>query len=113
MRVGRRWLRVLARRPVWATLLLLAVIAVYQLWGALAAEDKLAAAGLDELAGPVHVEVVVDIAPEQFHMFAFQRAGRLVEVEAPSVFLMDVPPDRLRELAAKYWVAEIRPWAGR
>jgi len=105
-------LGLLAARPVWATLLLLAVIAAYQVWGTLAASAKLAAAGLDDADGPVHVEVVLDIEPEQFHMFAFQRAGRLVEVEAPSVFLMDVPPARLRELAANYWVAEIRPWAG-
>lgn len=108
-----RWRGVLAARPVWATLLLVAVIAAYQLWGTLAGSAKLAAAGLDGADGPVNVEVVVDIEPEQFHMFVFQRAGRLVAVEAPSVFLMDVPPARLRELAANYWVAEIRPWAGR
>jgi hypothetical protein len=107
------WLTVLAARPVWATLLLIAIIAAYQLWGTLAASAKLAAAGLDDADDPVHVEVVVGIEPEQFHMFAFQRAGRLVEVDTPSVFLMDVPPARLRELASNYWVAEIRPWAGR
>lgn len=108
-----QWLTVLAARPVWATLLLVAVIAAYQIWGTLAASAKLAAAGIADMDSPVHVEVVVGIEPEQFHMFAFQRAGRLVAVEEPSVFLMDVPPARLRELAANYWVAEIRPWAGR
>ena len=108
-----RLMRVLAARPVWATLLVLAALAAWQLWGTLAAAHKLAAGGFEERAGPVHVEVVVDIEPEQFHMFAFQAAGRLVEVAAPSVYLMDVPPERLRELAANYWVAEIRPWAGR
>lgn len=109
----RARLRLLRARPIWATLLVLVAIAAWQLSGSIAAARKLAAGGLDDLSAPAHVEVVVDIEPEQFHMFAFQAAGRLVEVAAPSVYLMDVPPDRLHALAAHYWVAEIRPWAGR
>jgi hypothetical protein len=93
--------------------LLVLAIALYQLWGTWAAASKLRAAGLDGVGGRVHVEVVVSIVPEQFHMIRFQNAGRLVEVRAPSVFLMDVAPEALRELAGEYWVAEIRPWPGR
>ena len=45
-------------------------------------------------------------------MAIFQDAGRLIAVREPSVFVMDVPPDKLRGLAAHYWVRAIKPWTG-
>jgi hypothetical protein len=73
---------------------------------------KLRAAGLAGVERRVHVELLLGFAPEPFHIAIFQDAGRLIRVEGPRVFLMDVPPDALRDLAARYWVKAVRPWAG-
>jgi hypothetical protein len=100
------------RRPVVATALLLAGWLAFHGWGWWSASAKLRAAGLDRVAGAVHVELVLGIAPEPFHMAIFQDAGRLIAVREASVFLMDVPPDALRRLAAHYWVRAVKPWAG-
>jgi hypothetical protein len=94
------------------TALLVAAVLVFHAWAWWSGEAKLRAAGLDRATGNVHVELVLRIAPEPFHMALFQEAGRLTAVREPSVFLMDVPPDRLRGLARRYWVRAVRPWAG-
>jgi hypothetical protein len=98
--------------PVVATVLLLAAWVAFQAWTAWSGGAKLRAVGLDHVTGQVHVEVVLRITPEPFHMAIFQDSGRLIAVREPSVFVMDVPPDKLRSLAAYYWVQAIRPWAG-
>jgi len=100
------------QRPVVVTALLLAAWLTFQAWAWWSGGAKLRAAGLDHAAGQVHVEVVLGITPEPFHMAIFQDAGRLIAVRGSSVFVMDVPPDRLRSLAAHYWVRAVRPWAG-
>jgi hypothetical protein len=33
-------------------------------------------------------------------------------VDGSRAFLMDVPPEHLRDLAARYWVKAVRPWSG-
>jgi hypothetical protein len=109
---GRTVQRALRHRPVLVTaVLLLAWIAV-QVWAWSAGEGKLRAAGLEHPAAKVHVELLLRIAPEPFHVEIFQDAGRLVAVRDGSVFLMDVPPDKLRSLASRYWVRAVKPWAG-
>jgi hypothetical protein len=104
-RIGRQ-------RSVVVTALLLAAWLAFQTWAWWSGGAKLRAAGLDHAAGRVHVELVLGITPEPFHMAIFQDAGRLIAVREPSVFVMDVPPDKLRSLAAHYWVRAVRPWAG-
>jgi hypothetical protein len=104
-RVGRQ-------RPVVVTALLLAAWLGFQGWARWSGGVKLDAAGLDHATEKVHVELVLGIEPEPFHMEIFQDAGRLIAVRPPSVFVMDVPPDKLRSLAARHWVRAIRPWAG-
>jgi len=104
-RIGRH-------RPVFVTALLLALWLSFHAWASWSGEAKLRVGGLDRPAGTVHVELVLRITPEPFHMNIFQDAGRLIAVRPPSVFLMDVPPAKLRSLAARYWIREIRPWAG-
>jgi hypothetical protein len=101
-----------AHRPVWVTAVLLLAYLGLQGWAWWAGETKLRAAGLGRPAGKTHVELVLSIAPEPFHMALFQDAGRLIRVEGSSVFLMDVPPERLRGLAARSWVRAVRPWPG-
>lgn len=104
--------RIARRRPVSVTALLLAAWLVFHAWAWWSGEVKLRAAGLDHAAGKVHVELVLGITPEPFHMAIFQDAGRLIAVREPSVFVMDVPPDKLRSLAAHHWIRAVRPWAG-
>ena len=99
-------------RPVLVTALILALWLAFHAWAAWSGAVKLRAGGLDRAAGPVNVELVLRITPEPFHMSIFQDSGRLIAVRPPSVFLMDVPPDKLRGLAAHYWIRAVRPWAG-
>ena len=104
--------RAARHRPVVVTALLLAAVLAFHGWAWWSGAAKLRAAGLDGATGSVHVELVLRIAPEPFHMALFQDAGRLIAVREPSVFLMDVPPDKLRGLATRYWVRAVKPWAG-
>ena len=104
--------RVACHRPVFVTALLLAAGLAFHAWAWWSGEAKLRAAGLDQVAGKAHVELVLGIAPEPFHMAIFQDAGRLIAVREPSVFVMDVPPDKLRALASHYWVRAVKPWTG-
>lgn len=104
---------VIRQRPVWVTAWLLLALLTFQAWSAWAGAAKLRAAGLAAVDRPVHVELILGIAPEPFHVAIFQEAGRLIAVQGRSVFLMDVPPEALHDLAARYWVRAVRPWAGR
>jgi hypothetical protein len=104
--------RIGGHRPVFVTALLLAGWLAFQGWAWSSGGAKLREAGLEDTAGNVHVELVLGIVPEPFHMALFQDAGRLIAVRAPSVFMMDVPPEKLRSLAAHHWVRAIRPWVG-
>jgi hypothetical protein len=92
--------------------LLLVAWVVFHAWAWWSGGAKLRATGLDRATGKVHVEVVLGIAPEPFHMEIFQDAGRLIAVREPSVFVMDVPPDKLHGLARRFWVRAVKPWAG-
>lgn len=109
---GRTVWRVARHRPVFVTALLLATWLVLQAWTWWSGGAKLRAAGLDRATDKVHVELVLGIVPEPFHMEIFQDAGRLIAVREPSVFMMDVPPDKLRSLARRFWVRAVKPWAG-
>jgi len=60
-----------------------------------------------------HYRITLGFAPERFHQLRLQEAGRLVEVRASTVFMMDVPPAAIRELAGSYWVESIARWDGR
>jgi hypothetical protein len=104
--------RAARHRPVVVTVLLLAAWLAFHAWAWWSGGAKLRAAGLDDAAGTVHVELVLRITPEPFHMAIFQDAGRLIAVREPSVFVMDVPPDKLRRLAAHHWIRALRPWGG-
>lgn len=98
--------------PGWFTLLLAAVFAGYFGWLAVTGAAKVEAAGLAPEAGRHNVEIVLGVAPEQFHMTRLQSAGRLISFEEGSAFIMDVSDAALEELARNYWVAAIRPWEG-
>jgi hypothetical protein len=104
--------RLLRQRPVRVTAILVAAFLAYQAEAAWTGSAKLREAGLASVQQRVHVELRLAFAPEPFHVAIFQDAGRLIRVDGPRVFLMDVPPDRLRDLASRYWVKAVRPWPG-
>lgn len=109
---GRTIWRVGRHRPVFVTALVMAAWLVLHAWAWWSGGAKLRAAGLDHATGKAHVELVLGIAPEPFHMEIFQDAGRLIAVREPSVFVMDVPPDKLRTLARHFWIRAVKPWTG-
>lgn len=100
------------QRPVWVTACLLVAWLAFQAWTWSGGRTKLRAAGLAGRPGASHVELILAVSPEPFHMAIFQDAGRLIGVRGSSVFLMDVPPDQLQRLARAYWVRAVRPWSG-
>ena len=78
---------------------------------AIAAQRKLAPLGT--AAGDRgNYRVTLDFPPERFHQLRLQEAGRLVEVRGRTVFMMDVDPAALRDIAGEYWVDCDRAWNG-
>ena len=99
-------------RPLAATLAIVFACVAYQAWLTAGGARKLTDA---EIApGPRgSYEIEVAFAPEGFHVTRMQAIGRVIEGRGTSVFLMHAAPDDIRELARAYWVADVRPWAGR
>ena len=60
-----------------------------------------------------HYRITLDFAPERFHQLRLQDAGRLVEVRGSTVYMMDVSPAAIREIAGNYWVVAVARWEGR
>jgi hypothetical protein len=101
-----------ALRPLAATLLIVAACVAYQLWLSAGGARKLEAAEIAPGARGGY-EVLVNFAPEGFHVTRMQAIGRVMEVRERSVFLLDASPADMRALAREYWVADVKPWAGR
>lgn len=57
------------------------------------------------------VAVTLRFAPEGFHMKLIQDIGRVQKVDGSTVFLVDAKSAGIKDLAQRYWVARIRPWA--
>ena len=97
-------------RPLVVTLLVLLAYGGYEAWLSHGGAMKLTA---DEIASSrAHYEIIVNFAPEAFHVTRMQAIGRLIEVKGQSVFLMDVDAEDARELARNYWIADVKPWQG-
>jgi hypothetical protein len=99
------------RMPAIATVCVIAAILTYWLSGLAAAGSKLAA--LEPLAPRAHYAVKLAFPPERFHQLRLQDKGRVVEVRERVVYMMDVTPAALNEIAREYWVDAVAPWAGR
>jgi hypothetical protein len=100
------------RLPALTTLAIGVALIVYWIAGFVAAERKLDAIG--ELASPRgNYEIALDFAPERFHQLLLQERGRLVEVRGNTVYMMDVTPSALHDIARRYWVDSIRRWNGK
>lgn len=98
-------------RSVWITLLFLGLWAGYQIWAVYAGAAKLAAVDYDK-GGSAHLSVTLAFRPEAFHVALLQKAGRLIEVDGRTAYLMDVSEPAAVDLARRYWVETIEPWQG-
>jgi hypothetical protein len=98
--------------PAVATLVIGVALVVYAVVGYSAGERKLAPIGAPTLPRG-NYEIALDFAPERFHQLLLQERGRLVEVKGNTVYMMDVSPDALRDIARRYWVESIRRWSGK
>ena len=99
------------RIPAIATVCVIAAIVAYWLSGVVAAGSKLAA--LEPLPPRAHYAVTLAFPPERFHQLRLQDKGRVVEVRGRTVYMMDVTPSALTDIARAYWVDGVAPWAGR
>ena len=100
------------RVPALATAVIAAALAIYWLFALVSGQRKLEQ--IDPLpAGRGNYRITLRFAPERFHQLVLQDRGRLVEVRGSTVYLMDVPPDALRDIAQRYWVTSVDRWSGR
>jgi hypothetical protein len=99
-------------RPLVVTLALLVAYAAYEGWLSYTGAKKLTASEVPTGRPKAHYEIVVNFAPEAFHLTRVQAVGRVIEVRTTSIFVMDVSAADARELARNYWVADIKPWKG-
>ena len=100
------------RVPALATAVIAALLLTYWVLAWTGAARKLAP--LEPVAeGRAHYRIALDFAPERFHQLVLQDLGRLVEVRGNTVYMMDVTPAALHDIAERYWVASIERWSGR
>jgi|SRR5450759_5774556 hypothetical protein len=98
------------RVPALATAVIAAVLIIYSLFGIAGAQRKLAS--LEPVDAPGSYRITLDFAPERFHQVLLQDQGRLVEVRGDTVYMKDVSPNALRDIARQYWVQSVERWNG-
>lgn len=97
------------RVPLVATAVLALFFALY--WGAGYAGGARKLAALEPLGDARgSYAITLDFAPERFHQQVMQDRGRVVGVKDRTVFMMDVEPSALRDIARRYWVHSIERW---
>src|SRR2546430_2769183 len=96
------------RLPALATAVIVAALLLYLGTGYIGAQRKL------EPVAPVAARgdyaITLAFAPERFHQLRLQDEGRLVEVRGSTVYMKDVSPHALAEIAREYWVVSIARW---
>lgn len=108
--MNEQWWRVLAHPTVAITVSLLILAGAFELWSFAEGERKY---GRGEIpAGVETTDVVVEFSfkLEQFHMQLMQDTGNILRVEGSHVFLRRADVARLRRIARRYWVRDIRPF---
>ena len=95
-------------RPVWVTIVFIAGWVVWHAWAQSAGMSKLATLLLSDYdAQRMHIAIHLRFTPEQFHMTALQRVGRILKVDGSRVILANVSEENLRDLAGNFWVEAI------
>lgn len=97
------------RLPAIATGAVLLLMLLYWLAGSIGADRKSRALS-EPPAARGNYRITLDFAPERFHQVLLQDRGRLVEVRGNTVYMQDVAPAALRDIAREYWVESIASW---
>jgi hypothetical protein len=102
---------VLPRRVLWAALGFVLVVALWEGFGWVTAPTRISPelqAALDRKESALYdVAVSLPFAPRQFHIKLFQSYGIFAGSQGTTVLIRRVPPDRINEIARKYWVQRI------
>lgn len=98
------------RLPLLATALVVAALVLYTLAGTLGARHKLGP--LEPLPARGNYAITLAFPPERFHQLRLQDLGRLVEVRERTVYMKDVTPQALHDIAREYWVTGVASWGG-
>ena len=98
----------LLRVPAIATAIAVAAGIAYWGSGEIGASRKLAS--LEPLPARANYALTLAFAPERFHQMRLQDKGRVVEVRDRTVYIMDVTPRSVREVAREYWVDGVAAW---
>lgn len=83
----------------------------FSLWQNIQAPGKIEPALLEIMKQAKYtprIEVDLGFTPEDFHITYLQRFGAMAGVEDQRIFLIQVPAERLWDLARVYWIREIR-----
>jgi hypothetical protein len=78
------------------------------LYGCATAAGRLAPS-LQHVGGSTNVRVVLAFPPQAFHESQLSSYGVFAGRHGDTVFLLDVPANRLHDLASIYWVTKIEP----
>ena len=88
--------------------LIAGIVAGPGLYGCATAAGRLAP-GLQHTSGSANVRVVLAFPPQAFHESQLSSYGVFAGRHGDTVLLLNVPANRLRDLASIYWVAKIEP----
>jgi hypothetical protein len=106
--VVRRGTRPALVRLFVGVVLIAGIVAGPGLYGRATAAGRLAPS-LQHVSGSANVRVLLAFPPQAFHESQLSSYGVFAGRHGNSVFLLDVPANRLRDLASIYWVAKIEP----
>ncbi|HSV83619.1 MAG TPA: hypothetical protein VLK85_30850 [Ramlibacter sp.] len=97
------------RRPLLGILVMLALIYGRDVYGYFTASGRVAPEVQAAVAAEpfVNVLLVLDFAPEDFHIKQVQATGTMSGVAGTNVRLRRVRPEGLRELSRQYWIRRI------
>ena len=104
----RRDTRPVLMRLLAGVALIVGIVAGPGLYGCATAAGRLAPS-LQHVSGSANVRVLLAFPPQAFHESQLSSYGVFAGRHGNSVFLLDVPANRLRDLASIYWVAKIEP----
>src|SRR5205809_8032662 len=88
--------------------LIVGIVAGPGLYGCATAAGRLAPS-LQHVSGSANVQVLLAFPPQAFHEQQLSSYGVFAGRHGNAVFLLNVPANRLRDLASIYWVSKIEP----
>jgi hypothetical protein len=88
--------------------LIAGIVAGPGLYGRATGAGRLAPS-LQHVTGSANVRVVLAFQPQAFHQSQLSAYGVFAGRHGNTVVLLDVPADRLGDLASIYWVAKVEP----